>query len=53
MFAKFYDTDIKIDYNNADGFNRYLDDIMLEYQQSMEEGLDIEKAVDKTMEHLK
>lgn len=32
-----------IDYNNAHGFNRYLDDIMLEYQQSMEEGLDIEK----------
>lgn len=43
MFAKIYDTEIKIDYNNADGFNRYADDIMAEYQQSVEEGLDIEK----------
>ena len=43
MFSKIYDTEIKIDYNQVDGFNRYLDDIMLEYQQSMEEGLDIEK----------
>lgn len=43
MFAKIYDTDIKIDYNQVDGFNRYLDDIMAEYQQSIEEGLDIEK----------
>lgn len=43
MFSKIYDKEIKIDYNQVDGFNRYLDDIMLEYQQSMEEGLDIEK----------
>lgn len=43
MFAKIYDTDIKIDYNQVDGFNRYPSDIMAEYQQSMEEGLDIEK----------
>ena len=27
MFAKIYDTEIKIDYNNADGFNRYADDV--------------------------
>ena len=43
MFAKIYDTEIKIDYKQVDGFNRYLDDIMAEYHQSMEEGLDIEK----------
>ncbi len=42
MFAKIYDTEIKIDYNNADGFNRYPDDIMAEYNQSIEEGLDLE-----------
>ena len=35
-------SEIKIDYNQADGFNRYLDDIMAEYNQSVEEGLDIE-----------
>ena len=34
-------SEIKIDYNQADGFNRYLDDIMAEYNQSVEEGLDI------------
>ncbi len=43
MFAKIYNTEIKPDYNNSDGFNRYLDDIMAEYNQSLEEGLDIEK----------
>ncbi len=43
MFAKIYDTEIKIDYNNADGFNRYPNDIMAEYNQSIEEGLDIER----------
>lgn len=43
MFAKIYDTDIKIDYNQVDGFNRYPSDIMAEYVQSVEEGLDIEK----------
>ncbi len=43
MFAKIYGTDIKIDYNNADALNRYPSDIMAEYNQSMEEGLDIEK----------
>lgn len=34
-------SEIKIDYNQADGFNRYLDDITAEYNQSVEEGLDI------------
>ena len=43
MFAKIYDTEIKIDYNQVDGFNRYPSDIMAEYNQSIEEGLDIEK----------
>lgn len=43
MFAKIYDTDIKIDYNQVDGFNRYPSDIMAEYVQSVEEGLDVEK----------
>ncbi|MBR3819171.1 MAG: ADP-ribosylglycohydrolase family protein, partial [Clostridia bacterium] len=43
MFAKIYDKEIKIDYNNVDGFNRYPSDIMNEYVQSMEEGVDIEK----------
>ncbi len=43
MFAKNYNQEIKIDYNHADGFNRYPSDLMTEYIQSMEEGLDIEK----------
>lgn len=34
---------IKIDYNNVDGFNGYPSDLMKEYVQSVEEGLDIEK----------
>lgn len=34
---------IKIDYNNVDGFNSYHSDLMKEYVQSIEEGLDIEK----------
>lgn len=42
MFSKVYNTEIVPDYDNADGFNRYPNDIMAEYQQSMEEGLDIE-----------
>ena len=46
MFAKIYNTEIKTDYNNVDGFNRYPQDIMLEYNQSVEEGLDIEKYKD-------
>lgn len=43
MFAKNYGTEIKPDYNHVDGFNRYPQDIMAEYLQSIEEGLDIEK----------
>ena len=36
-----YDIEIKVDYNHVDGFNRYPSDIMAEYHQSIEEGLDI------------
>lgn len=43
MFAKIYNEEIKIDHNNADGLNRYPSDLMAEYQQSLEEGIDIEK----------
>lgn len=43
MFSKVYNTEIVPDYDNADGFNRYPSDIMAEYQQSIEEGLDIER----------
>ena len=43
MFSKAYGTDLKIDYNNVDGFNRYPSDLMGEYKQSIEEGLDVEK----------
>lgn len=43
MFAKIYNTNIKPDYNNTEGLNRYPQDIMAEYNQSIEEGLDIEK----------
>ncbi len=43
MFAKVYNSEIKIDYNNVDGLNRYPSDLMTEYTQSIEEGLDVEK----------
>ncbi len=43
MLAKAYNTEIKINYNQIDGFNRYPSDIMDEYRQSMEEGLDLEE----------
>ena len=43
MFAKIYDTEIKFDYNNADGFNSYHNELMKEYVQCLEEGLDVEK----------
>ncbi len=43
LFAKIYNTEIKTDYNNIEGLNRYPQDIMAEYNQSIEEGLDIEK----------
>ena len=46
MFAKAYDTEIKINHNHAEGFNRYASDIMAEYNQSMEEGFDLEKQKD-------
>lgn len=43
MYAKIYDEQIDIEYNNVYGFNRYPSDIMAEYNQCIEEGLDIEK----------
>lgn len=43
MFAKIYNAEIKYDYNNIEVLNRYPQDIMAEYKQSIEEGLDIEK----------
>ena len=43
MFSKIYNTELKIDYNQVDGFNRYPADIMAEYNQCIEEGLDIEE----------
>ena len=43
MLFKSYDTKIKIDYNQVDGFNRYPSDIMAEYNQCIEEGLDVEQ----------
>ena len=46
MFAKIYNTEIKPDYNQADGFNRYPSDVMAEYNQCLEEGLDVEKYKD-------
>lgn len=46
MFAKAYNTEIKVDYKNADALNRYHSDLMKEYIQSVEEGLDIEKYKD-------
>lgn len=42
MFSKVYNTELKINYEPKDDFNRYPDDIMAEYNQSIEEGLDIE-----------
>lgn len=42
MFSKSYNTELKTYYNNVDDFNRYPNDIMAEYKQSVEEGLDIE-----------
>ncbi len=43
MYAKNYGIKIERDFYDADGFNRYPSDIMMEYQQSIEEGLDIEQ----------
>ena len=42
MNNKIFDTEMKIDYNNVDGFNRYPSDLQTEYIQSIEEGLDID-----------
>ncbi len=43
MFAKIYNTEIKPVYINMHDFNRYPSDILAEYKQCIEEGLDVEK----------
>lgn len=43
MFAKNYGIEIKQDNYDINGFNRYPSDLLLEYNQCIEEGLDIEK----------
>ncbi len=43
MFAKNYGIDFKKDYHDVNGFNRYSSDLLMEYNQCIEEGLDIEK----------
>lgn len=43
MLLKAYGTEVKIDYNNADSLNAYPSELMKEFVQSTEEGLDIEK----------
>ena len=37
---KYFSDELKIDHNHVDGFNRYASDALLEYNQSIEEGLD-------------
>ena len=46
MFSKVYNTEFKIDYNNIEGLNRYPQDLLQEYNQCIEEGLDVEKYKD-------
>lgn len=46
MIFKNYGISIEPDYSDKNGFNRYASDILLEYQQSIEEGLDVEKYKD-------
>ena len=46
MFSKAYNTEFKIDYNNIDALNRYPQDLLAEYNQCIEEGLDVEKYKD-------
>ena len=41
MFAKNYGVEIEQDYYDVNGFNRYPSDAMLEYNQSIEEGLEL------------
>lgn len=42
MFSKIYGTELETDHAQPDGFNRYPGDMLLEYNQCMEEGLDVE-----------
>ena len=55
MFSKIYNTELKINYNPFDDFNRYAFDISAEYNQSVEEGLDIEehKALFEAVQNMK
>lgn len=46
MFAKIYNSEIKATHNNIGDLNRYPNDIMAEYRQSIEEGLDVEQYKD-------
>lgn len=46
MFSKAYNTEFKINYNNIDALNRYPQDLLAEYNQCIEEGLDVEKFKD-------
>lgn len=43
MFSGIYNTDISINYNHPEGFSRYHSDIAAEYNQCIEEGIDVEK----------
>lgn len=43
MFSEIYNTELKREYNPVDDFNRYPADIMAEYNQCIEEGIDIEE----------
>lgn len=43
MYFKNYGIKIEKDYYDENGFNRYASDMLLEYQQCFEEGLDVEQ----------
>ncbi len=43
MYSKTYGLSIEQDYFDVNDFNRYANDLLLEYQQCCEEGLDVEK----------
>lgn len=46
MIFKNYGIKIEPDYYDENGFNRYATDMLIEYQQCIEEGLDVEKYKD-------
>lgn len=41
MFSEIYNTELSFDHNQVDGFNCYPSEIMTEYNQCIEEGLDV------------